>query len=60
MWLMMLSGLGMIVTAMVRYYKENNAGNVVPDFLHKEQNNVPQEKSTISTIQAELVPPRID
>jgi len=60
MWLMIFSGLGMMVTAMVRHYKENNAGNVVPDFLPKEQNNVPQEKSTISTIQAELVSPRID
>ncbi|XP_077281614.1 sensory neuron membrane protein 1-like isoform X1 [Temnothorax americanus] len=63
MWLMILGGIGMMSVAGVRYYKEKNAGNTaLPDLLPgKEQNNVPQEsKITVSTIQAELVPPRID
>lgn len=63
MWLMILSGLGMTIVALLRYYKENKTGinNGIPDLLPgKEQNNVSQEKTAISTIHTELVPPKID
>ncbi|XP_029174176.1 sensory neuron membrane protein 1-like [Nylanderia fulva] len=62
MWLSMLGGIGMMTVAGMRYYKERNAGNVTkPDLMPKqsEQNSATQ-KSTISTIQAEMVPPNID
>ncbi|XP_070167868.1 sensory neuron membrane protein 1-like isoform X3 [Polyergus mexicanus] len=64
MWLMMLSGIGMMIAAAVKHYKQKeNAGSILqPDLLPKTgkgQNSVSQ-KSTISTIQAEMVPPSID
>ncbi|XP_012524477.1 sensory neuron membrane protein 1 [Monomorium pharaonis] len=62
MWFMMLSGLGTMMAALAKHFKENQTENgAVPNLLPgKEQNNVPKEKSTISTIQAEMVPPKID
>lgn len=58
MWLMMLGGMGMMIAAAMRHYKEKNAENIkVPDLVPGKQNN---EKITVSTIQAELVPPMID
>ncbi|KAL6255879.1 hypothetical protein P5V15_013119 [Pogonomyrmex californicus] len=58
MWLMILGGIGMMITAGVRYYKENNAA--APDFLPgKESKASEQEKSNISTIQVG-VPPSIN
>ncbi|CAL1675564.1 unnamed protein product [Lasius platythorax] len=63
MWLMMLSGIGMMIGAAVKHYKEKNAESVgKPDLLPKsgkEQSSAFQ-KPTISTIQAEMVPPNID
>ena len=59
MWLMMLGGLGMFIVAMMRYYKENNADNVADLIPGKEQNKS-SKKLTVSTIQGELVPPKID
>lgn len=62
----MLSGLGMIIFALATYYKEIIKGKKegLPDLLpDKEQNNVSREKtavSSVSTIQTELEPPRID
>lgn len=64
MWLMILGGLSMFIVSMIKYYKETNAGNVavppVPNLVPGKEQNRPQEKLTISTIQGELVPPRID
>lgn len=55
MWLMITGGLGMMILATVRYYKENTENAEVPNLVpNVEQNG--QEK-TVSTI--ELVPPRI-
>ncbi|KAG5323823.1 SNMP1 protein, partial [Acromyrmex heyeri] len=60
MWLMILGGLGMFIVAMMRYYKENNVGDVaVPDLVPGKENKS-SKKLTISTIQGELVPPKID
>lgn len=62
MWLMMLGGVGMVCVATMRYFKETNAGKATaPDLLPgSKQSDVPQEKTTVSTIQAELVPPAIE
>lgn len=63
MWLMMLSGIGMMIAAAVKHYKEKNAGSVLqPNFLPKtgKEQNSGSQKSTISTIQAGMVPPSID
>lgn len=63
MWLMMLGGIGMMITAAVKHYKEENAKKVTqPDLLSKsgKEENSASQKSTISTIQAEMVPPNID
>lgn len=57
MWLMITGGLGMVIVAIMRYYKENNIENAgVPNLVpNVEQNG--QEKVIVSTIQ---LPPRID
>ncbi|XP_025268755.1 sensory neuron membrane protein 1 isoform X2 [Camponotus floridanus] len=63
MWFMMLSGIGMMIAAAVKYYKEKNADKVTqPDLLPKsgKEENSASRKPTISTIQAEMVPPNID
>ncbi|KYN23106.1 Scavenger receptor class B member 1 [Trachymyrmex cornetzi] len=61
MWLMILGGLGMFIVAMMRYYKEKNADNVaVPVLVPGKGPNKSPKKLTISTIQGELVPPKID
>lgn len=63
MWLMMLSGIGMMIAAAVKYHKEKNAKSVSqPDLLPKtdKEHSSALQKSTISTIQAGMVPPSID
>lgn len=63
MWLMMLSGIGMMIAAAVKHYKEKNADKVVqPDLLSKsgKEKSSASQKPTISTIQGEMVPPNID
>lgn len=63
MWLMMLSGIGMMIAAAVKHYKEKNADKVTqPDLLPKsgKEESSASRKPTISTIQAEMVPPNID
>ncbi|XP_072748118.1 sensory neuron membrane protein 1-like isoform X2 [Anoplolepis gracilipes] len=61
MWLMMLSGIGMMIAAGVKHYKEKKAASVSqPDLLPKEkEQSSASQKPTISTIQAQL-PPSID
>lgn len=63
MWFMMLSGIGMMIAAGVKHYKEKNTDKVTqPDLLPKlgKEENSASRKPTISTIQAEMVPPNID
>ncbi|EZA62031.1 Sensory neuron membrane protein [Ooceraea biroi] len=59
MWLIMLSGTGMMIVAAMRYCKEQNTENVVPSTKSKEENNMHQ-KPSISTIPASEIPLNID
>lgn len=64
MWLMMLSGIGMMAVAGTRYYKENNNKNSntqlpIPSASQRENGTPIVQKTVVSTIPG-MVPPNID
>lgn len=58
---MMLGGLGLTIFAGMKYYRENNMQNAeVPNLVPNTEQNNAQNKMSISTIQADMIPPKID
>jgi len=58
MWFIMLSGIGMMIVAAMRYYKEKDIGSIV--LKVNKENSGTHQKPNISTVQTGLVPLNID
>jgi hypothetical protein len=54
----MLSGMGMMIVAAMRYYKEKDTGSIV--LKVSKENSGTHQKPSISTIQTGPVPLNID